>query len=125
MIEARYFFGGNVAGARVEWSLLQRDFFFNRYVGEGGYAFDDYDYFTFGRGPGFNEPVASGTGVIGPDGRLVIDVPVDIARRKNGASLILRPAAPSASMYSGRSWWVDVTVSRLCGSLAACTSVTP
>ena len=96
VIEARYFFGGNVAGARVEWSLLQRDFFFNRYVGEGGYAFDDYDYFTFGRGPGFNEPVASGTGVIGPDGRLVIDVPVDIARRKNGASLILEASVTDA-----------------------------
>jgi uncharacterized protein YfaS (alpha-2-macroglobulin family) len=96
VVEARYFFGGNVAGAKVEWSLLQRDFFFNRYAGEGGYAFDDYDYFSFGRGPGFNEPIASGTGVIGPDGRLVVDVPVDIARRKNGATLILEASVTDA-----------------------------
>lgn len=100
-VEARTYFGANVAGAKVEWSLLQRDFAFDRYQGQANYRFEDDDYGDGpGRGPGFNQTIATGVGVTGPDGKLMIRVPADIARRRNSATLTLEASVTDADDMS-------------------------
>ncbi|MBX7212887.1 MAG: Ig-like domain-containing protein [Thermoflexales bacterium] len=88
-VEARYFFGGGVAGARVQWSLLLNDWVFDRYAGSDNYSFWYYDYNTYFRRTGYNQTTLTGEGTTGPDGKLVIRVPVDLSKRLNSASLTL------------------------------------
>ena len=40
-VTAKYFFGGNVSNAKVQWTLFAREFYFSRYTGEGYYSFGD------------------------------------------------------------------------------------
>ncbi|MCS7056684.1 MAG: MG2 domain-containing protein [Thermoflexales bacterium] len=87
-VSAQYFFGGNVAGAQVYWSLLASDYFFDRYTGVGGYVFGDFDY-SPGRFFGFNEPVASGEGVTDAQGRLTLRLPADLSKRKTSGRFTL------------------------------------
>lgn len=82
-LDARYFFGGNVANAKVEWTLYARDYFFDRYTGEGWYSWGDYDFFY--RGVGFNEQIANGTGTTDAAGRLSLNLPADLSQRQNSA----------------------------------------
>ena len=82
-LDARYFFGGNVANAKVEWTLYARDYFFDRYTGEGWYSWGDYD-FSY-RGVGFNQQIANGTGTTDAAGQLSIRLPADLSQRQNSA----------------------------------------
>ncbi|MCL6511657.1 MAG: Ig-like domain-containing protein [Anaerolineae bacterium] len=85
--DARYFFGGNVAGARVQWALLASDYFFDRYAGPGGYTFGDFDYTA--RPFGFSEPIANGEGVTDAQGRFTLRLPADLSKRKTSARFTL------------------------------------
>jgi alpha-2-macroglobulin len=78
-VRSSYFFGGNVGGATVRWTLLAAPYVFDRYTGPGGYTFgDSADFF---RGSGFSELVASGEGKTAPDGTLVVTLPASLATR--------------------------------------------
>lgn len=82
-LDARYFFGGNVANAKVEWTLYARDYFFDRYTGEGWYSWGDDDFLY--RGLGFNQQIANGSGTTDAAGRLSIRLPTDLSQRQNSA----------------------------------------
>jgi hypothetical protein len=101
-LDAKYFFGGNVANAKVNWVLLASDYTFDRYTGPGNYSFSDFDYTIdpFRRGPGFNESIASGTGTTDAQGKLVISVPADISKRKTSATFTLEASVTDVNDQS-------------------------
>ncbi len=97
-VTAKYFFGGNMANAKVRWSLIASDWIFDRYNGPGNYSFGDYDYGV--RKFGFGESVATGDGVTGPDGTLVVNVPADVSKRKGSARFALEMSVTDANDQS-------------------------
>ncbi|NJM41121.1 MAG: hypothetical protein HC853_10250, partial [Anaerolineae bacterium] len=80
-VEAKYFFGGNVQGAKVKWTLLARDFYFDRYSGPGYYSFDDFDDGFLFPNAGYNQLVSDGEGVTDANGRLTISVPASFKNK--------------------------------------------
>lgn len=86
--DAKYFFGGNVAGAQVRWSLRASDYFFDRYTGTGNYTFGEFD-FSASRFYGFEETLASGEGTTDAQGRFTVRLPADLSKRKTSARLTL------------------------------------
>ena len=79
MVDSRYFFGGAVSGANVEWSVVAEPYYFN-YTGRERYDFIDFDYDS---GPsefygGFYGQIASGSGTTDAQGRLMIEVPAEL-----------------------------------------------
>ncbi len=101
-LDAKYFFGGNVANAKVNWTLLASDYTFDRYTGPGNYSFGDYDYTIdiFRRGSGFDESIANGTGTTDAQGKLVISVPADISKRKSSARFTLEASVTDVNDQS-------------------------
>ena len=87
-LSAKYFFGGNVAGAKVNWSLLAQDWRFDRYQGPGNFAFGDFDHDL--RGPGYSDQIASGEGQTDASGMLTITVPADLSTRPGSARYTLQ-----------------------------------
>lgn len=79
-VDSRYYFGGAVSGAQVDYNVVANDYFF-QYTGRGGYYdFTDFDY---DGGPGTffgssNRAIASGSGVTDAQGRLTIEVPAEL-----------------------------------------------
>ncbi len=78
-IDARYFFGGSVTGAQVEYTVVAAPYNFN-YTGAGSYSFTDFDR---DRGASaFYAPnggvVTQGEGVTDGDGLLLVEVPADL-----------------------------------------------
>ncbi len=74
--EASYYFGGAVAGAKVEWSALSipEALSFEDYP---EYSFSDYDYYR--QAPTFEQPLrADGTTETGDDGIARVEVPAEI-----------------------------------------------
>ena len=100
-LDAKYFAGGNVANAKVQWTLTARDFIFDRYTGPGGYSFGDYDY-NFGTyyGPGYNESIATGAGQTDSNGKLTISLPADISKRRTSAVFGLEVSVTDANDQS-------------------------
>lgn len=86
-VKATYFFGGNVGNAKVQWTLMAREYYFSRYTGPGYYSFGAYD--SFYRGVSYNEFIANGEGVTDASGQLVISVPADLSKRKNSTVFAL------------------------------------
>ncbi|MBM4466567.1 MAG: hypothetical protein FJ014_13605 [Chloroflexi bacterium] len=79
---ATYYFGGPVANAQVQWSVLSRDYFFP-WRGKGYYDFVDYEWEERGRYYGyFGELIAQGTGETDAAGRFTFKVPADISLKK-------------------------------------------
>ncbi|HEX9921160.1 MAG TPA: MG2 domain-containing protein, partial [Anaerolineae bacterium] len=81
--QANFFFGGALANAEVNYSILSEDYFFN-YTGPAGrYDFTDYDFFrsfdTFF--PGFGELIDQGSGQTDAEGGFTLSVPADIGQR--------------------------------------------
>lgn len=100
-VEAKFFAGGNVANAKVQWTLTARDFIFDRYTGPGNYSFGDYDYdFGYVYGPGYGEAIANGSGQTDADGKLTISVPADIAKRRTSAIFALEVSLTDANDQS-------------------------
>ncbi len=97
--DAKYFFGGNVAGAKVRWSLLATDYFFDRYTGAGGYTFGDFDY-SPRRFFGFSELIAGGEGVTDAQGRFTLRLPADLGKRKTSARFTLEASVTDVNDQS-------------------------
>jgi uncharacterized protein YfaS (alpha-2-macroglobulin family) len=101
-LSVKYFFGGNVANAKVQWTLLANDYFFDRYTGPGSYSFGDYDdvigFFPGRRG--FNELIASGEGTTDANGNLTISVPADLSKRKGSATFTLEASVTDVNDQS-------------------------
>ncbi|NWG16872.1 MAG: Ig-like domain-containing protein [Chloroflexi bacterium] len=78
-VDSRYFFGGVVSNANVDYSVMAEGYYFE-YDGPGYYSFTDYDYDS---GPSefygfYGGEVASGTGTTDAEGKLVIEVPAEL-----------------------------------------------
>lgn len=78
-VDSRYFFGGAVTNANVDYSVVAEPYFFE-YDGPGYYDFEDFNY---DEGPsaffgGGSEPLASGSGVTDAQGKLTIEVPATL-----------------------------------------------
>ncbi len=75
-IDSKYFFGGAVSNAKVEYSVVANPYFFT-YKGNGYYDFEDFNYdegaSAFYGGGG--SQVASGSGVTDAQGQLVVEIP--------------------------------------------------
>ena len=97
-LSVKYFSGGNVANAKVQWTLYGRDYYFDRYTGLGNYSFGDYN--TSDRGVVFNEQFANGTGTTDSSGNLTISVPADISKNRNSATFSLEVSVTDASDQS-------------------------
>jgi hypothetical protein len=87
VVESRYFFGGLVANATVEYNVIANPYFFNT-PSAPYFSFVDFDYDAgaselYGFSGGV---VASGTGTTDADGRLLIEIPADL--RDSTQSLI-------------------------------------
>jgi len=79
---ATYYFGGPVANAQVNWSVLSRDYFFP-WQGKGYYDFVDYEWEERGQYYGaYGELIAQGTGETDAEGRFTFKVPADISLKK-------------------------------------------
>lgn len=82
-VEARFFSGGPVSAARVDWTLLSANYFF-QWQGPGHYDFTDYDFTADVAGPSygaFGEVIASGSGETDADGLLSLELPSDLGDR--------------------------------------------
>ncbi len=78
-IDSKYFFGGAVSNAKVDYTVVANPYFF-QYDGNGYYDFEDFNYDEgaseiYGGG---GEQVASGSGVTNAQGQLVIDLPASL-----------------------------------------------
>ena len=78
-VDSRYFFGGAVSNATVEYNVVANPYFFN-YDGPGQYDFIDFDYDS---GPGefygfSGGLIASGTGTTDASGIFTIEVAGDL-----------------------------------------------
>lgn len=78
-IDSRYFFGGAVSNAEVDYGVMAEPYFF-AYEGDGFYDFTDFNY---DGGPGefygfYSEQIASGTVQTDDQGRAIIELPADL-----------------------------------------------
>lgn len=76
-VQANYYFGGPVRNAKVQWTVLSQDYWFE-YKGKGWYSFQDYDWT---QEPGYSfygREIASGAGQTDAEGRFVFQVPAVI-----------------------------------------------
>lgn len=77
-VDSRYFFGGTVSNATVEYNVIREPYSF-RYTGAGFYDFSNVNY---DGGPdefvSISNEVANGTGVTDGDGKFMLEVPADL-----------------------------------------------
>ncbi|MCB9437816.1 MAG: Ig-like domain-containing protein [Anaerolineales bacterium] len=90
-VEGRYFFGSPVSNAKVEWSVIGNNFFYNRYDGPGYYSFVDYNYDS---GPydyydTERELIASGEGTTDDQGHFMIEIPADLGEKTQSQTYII------------------------------------
>lgn len=79
-VQATYFFGGAVAGAKVRWTLMTQDYWFRPDV-PGWWDWTDtsrWDWWGPQEVPGFGNVIADGEGITDDQGRFVFSVPADI-----------------------------------------------
>ncbi len=98
-IAANYFFGGNVANAKVAWSVSSKDYVFDRYGGQGRYTFGDFDFY-FLRDAGNNTRESNGVGTTDANGKFSFRLPTNIDSRKNSAEYTLEASITDANDQS-------------------------
>lgn len=83
-IQSSYFFGGGVSNARVSYTVLGRDHYFD-YQGTGYWSFTDYNYDTGEGGEeviattqGNMERIASGNAVTDDSGQFLLELPASL-----------------------------------------------
>jgi len=76
-LQASYFFGGPVAGAKVTWRVTSRDYNF-RLAGNDWYSFFDADLLENRKPSGGLR--AQGTGVTDAEGKFAFEIPVDVSQ---------------------------------------------
>ena len=107
LVESRYYFGGAVSGARVEYSVLADSYYFHYRGDQPGYwSFDDVDYDLFA--PyyygAYAEPIAEGEGTTDADGRFMIELPADLGEEGHSQTYTIeaRVIDESDRMVAGR-----------------------
>lgn len=93
-VAANFYFGGAVAGAAVEWSVMATPFS-PRVKGYEHYSFNDYDYW---RTAVSQDPIrASGTAVTGADGIAHIPVPAALKASEGAQQFTISATVTDAS----------------------------
>lgn len=109
-IDSRYFFGGAVTDANVQYSVVSNPYFFN-YDGPGFYDFIDYDYDSGSSEfySGYGQEIASGEGTTDGQGQLTIEIPAALEDNTQSQTFTIEAAISDESqqIVAGR---VDVTV---------------
>lgn len=82
VVESTFFFGGPVSDAKVEWTVLSANYFFD-YAGQGRFDFVDFNY---DEGPGeyygsFGERIADGEATTDAEGKFLISIPADLGTK--------------------------------------------
>ncbi|NTU62398.1 MAG: hypothetical protein HGB05_03135, partial [Chloroflexi bacterium] len=77
-VQANYFFGGPVSDAPVKWSVLSRNYVFDRYHGPGRFVWTDA---TTAQATTDERPLASGEGHTDASGQLQISLPANLAEK--------------------------------------------
>lgn len=107
IVQANYFFGGPVADANVQWSLLTSDYVF-RWSGPGRFDWTDSSTYRASYGElvygGFGELIADGKATTDAQGRLVFSIPADIADRSASQSFTIEATVTDLNdqVVSGR-----------------------
>jgi len=116
-VEVRYFFGGSVAQAPVQWNLLAERYVFKPPWG-GGYTFTETDdpwqcFDCWWRPPSPPTPILSGRGTTDDAGRLTISIPAQLVGQDgkplvHSMRLTLEATATGRDnqVISGRASWV-------------------
>ncbi len=78
-VDSKYFFGGSVSNANVDYSVVANPYYF-QYDGPGYYDFQDFNYDEgpaayYGGGGG---EIASGTGTTDAQGMLTVQIPAEL-----------------------------------------------
>ncbi|MBN1966910.1 MAG: Ig-like domain-containing protein, partial [Anaerolineae bacterium] len=111
-VESTFFFGGPVSNARVEYSVLSRDYFFS-YTGTDRFSFIDfnydagpYDYYSTG---GYGAEIAASQGTTDDQGMFFIEVPADLGDESQSQTYTVeaRVTDESAQLVAGRA---EITV---------------
>lgn len=109
-IDSRYFFGGLVSNANVEYSVVSDPYIF-QYEGQGYYDFMDFDYDSgasefYGT---YGQEVAGGTGTTDDQGRLTIEIPATLEDAAQSRKFTIEATVTDESqqIVAGR---VDVVV---------------
>lgn len=109
-IDSRYFFGGAVSNASVEYNVVSNPYFFD-FAGPGFYDFIDYDYDSgsseyYGF---YGERIASGTGTTDAQGRLTIEIPAALKDNSQSRTFTIEAVVSDESeqIVAGRT---EVTV---------------
>jgi uncharacterized protein YfaS (alpha-2-macroglobulin family) len=97
-LDSRYFFGGLVSNATVDYNVIANPYFF-QWDGPGYYDFQDINY---DGGPGeFRgsglEPLASGTGTTDAEGRLTIELPATLEDATQSATFTIEATVTDES----------------------------
>ncbi|MDX2137073.1 MAG: Ig-like domain-containing protein [Chloroflexota bacterium] len=105
VLDSRYFFGGVVSNATVEYRVMAQPYFFTA-DGYTGYSFVDFDYDAgaselYG---GYWGEIASGSGTTDAEGRLIIEVPADLRDATQSLTYTIEATVTdeSAQAVSGR-----------------------
>lgn len=114
VIDSRYYFGGAVSGATVEYSIVRSfGYSFEGYRGPGRFNFADYDGDTSPRDSfgGGSEVLLSGEAVTDERGLAIIEVPADLGDARSSRAFTIEATVTdeSGQAVSGRA---NVTVHR-------------
>jgi uncharacterized protein YfaS (alpha-2-macroglobulin family) len=101
-IDSRYFFGGSVSDAVVEYSVIGQNYFF-RYEGDGYYDFSDYNYDA---GPSefyatsSQGTIASGSAVTDAQGEFTIEIPAELGDASQSQDFVIEAVVRDESGQS-------------------------
>jgi uncharacterized protein YfaS (alpha-2-macroglobulin family) len=79
-VAAAYYFGAPMAGAKMQWSAQETDYYFNRYT-DGWYSFATEDLWCWENCDRQTKQLTQGNGVLDSAGRATISFPVNIDDR--------------------------------------------
>lgn len=106
LVDSRYFFGGAVSEARVAYSVLAQNYFFE-YSGLERYEFIDFNYDegpSVYYGGGYGSVMAEGEGVTDAEGRLLIEIPADLGEATQSQTFTIEASVTdeSGQLVAGR-----------------------
>lgn len=106
VVDARYYFGGAVSGATVQYGVIAEAYYFDAYRGPGRYSFTDYDADgspgdVFSPTGGF---ITGGELIADSQGRAVIEIPADLGDSQQSLQFMIEAtvADESGQAVSGR-----------------------
>lgn len=101
-VEATYYFGGPVAGAKVEWVARARTYFFE-YRGPGYFSWSDFDPYSAYESEG-EEVIATGSGTTDAQGRFLIRLSTELGKPSGSRVIVLEASVtdPNDNLVAGR-----------------------